>query len=51
MIYQCEKWRKAYSQKKLIEEESYKITKEGLMPFCPNCKCEEFIVTDLIRLK
>jgi len=51
MAYQCVKCRKVYSKEDLIEERSYKITKEGLIPICPNCKSKKFIEYDLIKIK
>ena len=51
MIYQCKDCKKAYSDKELIKMGSYKITKEGLKPICPNCRSRNFNVTDMVKIK
>ena len=48
---QCTNCKKIYTEKDLILEGSYKITKKGLIPICPNCKCEKFTETELVRVK
>ena len=42
MIYQCEQCKKVYSTEKLIKDGNYKVTKEGLLPICPNCGGKKF---------
>lgn len=49
MIYQCEKCKKVYDQKEIFENHYYKISPEGIVPICPNCKNKKFKVYDLVR--
>lgn len=50
MAYQCVECRKFYNKYELIKEGSYKVTKEGLMPICPNCKSRKFKEYDLVKI-